>query len=123
MLQPVGSIQQISTKDLHTAFLVIVPSIERYGRMCFRDLKCADARQEVICEMVALCWQSFRRLALRGKDGSRFPTVLARYAARHIRAGRRLCGQEARDIMSPAGRRRHGLAVPTLPDDRTMFHK
>jgi hypothetical protein len=124
MLQPVRSTQLTSINALHTAFLVIVPSIERHGRICFRDLKCPDARQEVICEMVALCWQWFRRLAHRGKDGSRFPTVLARYAARHVRAGRRLCGREpAQDIMAPAGRRRHGFARGTLHGHGTMFHR
>src|SRR5260370_36453174 len=91
--------------------------------MCLRARKCGDAGKEVMCEMVALWWQSFRRLAHRGKDGSHFPTLLARYAARHVRAGRRLCGQEARGILSPAGRQRHGLAVRTLPDDKTLFHK
>lgn len=92
--------------------------------MRFRDLKCPDARQEVVSEMVALCWQWFRRLARRGKDGSRFPSVLARYAAHHVRAGRRFCGREsARDIMAPAGRRRHGFAQVTLHYHGTMFHR
>jgi hypothetical protein len=74
--------------------------------------------------MVALCWQWFQRLAHRGKDGRRFPSVLARYAAHHVRAGRRLCGREpTRDVLATAGRRRHGFAVRRLHDHATMFHR
>jgi hypothetical protein len=124
MLTSVRSTLHTSIDALHTAFLGIAPQVQRHGRIHFRHLKCRDTREEVICEMLGLCWLWFRRLARRGKDGSRFPAVLAQYAARHVQAGRRLCGREpARDVMSSAGRRRHSHAVRTLPDDRTMFHK
>jgi hypothetical protein len=56
------------------------------------------------------------RLVQRGKDPLAFPTVLAAYAARHVRCGRRLCGQEhGKDVMSSLAQRRHGFAVEQLP--------
>ena len=46
-------------------------------------------REEVIQEMVALCWKWFVRLAERGRDATRFPSALATYAAKAVRSGRR----------------------------------
>jgi hypothetical protein len=119
-----ASLKRTSISALHAAFLQIAPRIQRHGRIHFRDLRCRDTREEVICEMVALSWLWFQRLAHRGKDGSRFPCALARYAAHHVRAGRRLCGREpTRDVLSTAGPRRHGFALRRLDDQAPMFHR
>ncbi len=46
----------------------------------------------------------FVRLVRRGKAGLAYPTPLADYAIRQVRAGRRVgCRQNAQDIMSPMG--------------------
>src|SRR5262249_16581337 len=81
-----------SIDDLHTAFLRIAPRIELHGRVCFRGLKCPDARQDRICEMLALAWRWFLRLRELGRDPLEFPSALADFAARAVKAGRRLCG-------------------------------
>ncbi len=101
---------------LHAAFLTILPRIELHAQIYFRDLRCPDHQAEAVQETLALSWRYFLRLAERGKDPLSFPTVLAAYAARHVRCGRRLCGQQkGKDVMSPLAQRRHGFTVEPLP--------
>jgi hypothetical protein len=105
---------------LHARFLSILPRIATHGRVYFRHLRRAD-REEAIQEMVALSWKWFLRLAGRGKDATRFPSALASYAARAVRSGRRVCGQErGRDALSPSAQRRHGFLVSALPEVSTL---
>jgi hypothetical protein len=104
---------------LHAAFLRLLPRIERHGLVCFRDLRCPGRRADAVAEVVALAWKWFLRLAERGKDASAYPSALAAYAARAVRAGRRLCGRErGKDALSPRARR-HGFVVHGLPGGRT----
>jgi hypothetical protein len=64
----------------------------------------------------ANAWAWFLRLAHRGKDPLDFVSTLATYAASHVRAGRRLCGQErSRDVLSSLAQARQGFAVAPLP--------
>jgi len=75
-------------------------------------------------ETVALSWRYFVRLVERGKDPLAFPTVLAAYAARHVKCGRRLCGQEkGKDALSSLAQRRHGFAVEQLPTSTATSHE
>jgi hypothetical protein len=111
-----------SLPDLQFAFLTILPRIERHGRVYFRHVRCPDVKADAVAEMVALSWRWFVRLAQRGKDATRFPSVLAIFAARAVRGGRRLCGKEkAKDVLSPAAQRRHSFVVTKLPDVSTLF--
>ncbi len=42
---------------------------------------------------------------------------LAAYAARAVKSGRLLCGQDnAKDVLSPSAQRRHGFQVARLTD-------
>jgi hypothetical protein len=105
---------------LHAGFLAILPLIEQHGRVYFRHVRCPDRRADRVAEMVALAWHWYVRLAERGKDPARFPTILASYAARAVQNGRRLCGQEKpRDVLSPRAQRLHDFVVETLPDRST----
>ncbi len=66
--------------------------------------------------MVALCWKWFLRLVEQVKDTADFPTTLAAYAARAVRSGRRLCGQEkSKDGLSPLAQQRRHFSVQSLP--------
>ena len=106
---------------LHVAFLAVRPRIERHGRVYFRHVKDPTQREEFIAEMVALAWRWSRRLALRGSDVLQFPSTIASFAARAVRGGRRLCGQErANDVLSSLAQRRRGFAVHPLPDFSTL---
>jgi hypothetical protein len=111
----------LSVPVLQARFLSILPRIELHGRLSFRHLRCADLRANAVAEMVALAWAWHLRLAERGKDATRFPGALAIYAARAVRAGRRLCGQErAKDVLSPTAQRRRQFVVESLPDFSTL---
>ena len=71
--------------------------------------------------MVALSWKWFLRLAQRGKDPTQFPSAIASYAARAVRSGRGVCGQEnGKDVLSPLAQRRHRFTVGKLPDHETL---
>src|SRR4051794_12926430 len=100
---------------------LILPKVESHGQVVFRALRCADARRNAVNEMVALAWRWTLRLAQRGKDATQFPTAIATFAARAVRAGRRLTGQEkAKDVLSPLAQRRHGFGVCKLPEVSTL---
>ena len=110
--------------DLHRAFLRIVPRIELHGRVCFRGLKCPDTRQDCICEMLALAWRWFLRLIAQGKDPLQFPSALADFAARAVKAGRRLCGKhKGKDVMNPLAQQRHDFMVEALPSATCRSHE
>ena len=52
----------------------------------------------------------------RGKDPSRFPSVLASFASRAVRNGRRLAGKvRANDVCSHSAQQRYGFRVESLP--------
>jgi hypothetical protein len=111
-----------SLEQLHTAFLALVlPKVLSHGQVWSRHIKCPHRRDDFIAEMVGLSWKWFVRLVERGKDPTEFPTALAGFAARAVRAGRRVAGQErARDVLSPLAQARHGFVVENLPDRETL---
>jgi hypothetical protein len=101
---------------LQAAFLSILPRVELHAAISFRHVRCRQQRAECVAETVALAWRSFTRLAEKGRDATRFPAALATLAARAVRSGRRLCGQErASDVLSPVAQRRRGFTVRPLP--------
>jgi hypothetical protein len=100
-----------------TFVAVVLPRVLSHGRVCFRGVRCPHAREDAIQEMVALAWKWHVRLARQGKDAARFPTALASFAARAVRAGRRLARMDAAgDVLSPRAQQRRGFAVEGLPD-------
>jgi hypothetical protein len=108
--------QADALRQTQQAFVsAVLPRVEAHGRVCFRDVRCRHQREELLAEMAALCWKWFLRLARRGQDALPFVSVLAAYAARHARAGRRLCGQGSKDALSPLAQQRRGFAVQALP--------
>ena len=103
--------------ELHARFLLLLPRIELHGRIIFRYLECADRRADALAEMRALAWLWFPRLSEQGRDPLQFPSTLAVFAARAVKSGRRLTGQEkAQDVMSPRARQRHHFRVEPLPE-------
>jgi hypothetical protein len=122
MSAPSLSSGSVLTRDaLHARFLTILPRIELHGQVVFRGVRCPLRKDDHLAEMVALAWQWFVRLAWRGKDATRFPAVLASYAARAVKKGRRLCGQEkGQDVLSPRAQQRRGFAVCPLPQLSTL---
>jgi hypothetical protein len=106
---------------LHAAFLALLPRIERHARFAFRHLGCPQSRDDAVGEAVALAWRSYLRLVERGKDPAAFAGTFAGYAARAVKRGRRVCGQEAgQEVLSPRAQARHGFAVLRLPQQTTL---
>jgi hypothetical protein len=101
---------------LQAAFLSILPAIRTHASIYFRGLRCPGKRDDAVAETVAVAWKWHLRLAERGKDATRFPCALASLAARHVRCGRRLCGQEkGEDCLSSLAQAQHGFRLEPLP--------
>lgn len=78
----------------------------------FRFVRCAQTRDDMVAEGVGLCWKWFVKAQAQGKNPVEFPTALARFAARAVRAGRTVCGsQRAKEVLSAVARHRHGVVV------------
>jgi DNA-binding NarL/FixJ family response regulator len=86
-------------------FLGMLPQILRQARIASRGLR-AEARDELMQEVVANAYCAFVQLVLNGKAAVAYPTPLAQFALRRIRAGRRVGNRmNSRDVLSPrAGR-------------------
>ena len=110
----------IAPSGLHASFLAILPQLQRHGRIYFRGVR-SDRRADLVAETVALAWRWFVRLAERGTDPTRFAVMLACYAARAVKSGRRVTGQESdRDALSPLAQMRRCFVVRTLPEFSTL---
>ena len=110
-----------SLADLQARFLAIRERIEMHARIYFRHIRCWFRKDDLIAETLALAWKWFRRLAQKGKDASDFASVLASYAARAVKFGRRVYGQmKAQDVLNEQAQQRHGFYVSKLPDFSTL---
>ncbi len=113
-----------SLLQLHAMFLSALPRIELHGRIAFRGLTCTHRKEEAVAEMIALSWVWFLRLVDRGKDPLTFVSRIADYAARHVRAGRRLNVTEGgNDVLSSVAQRRHDFLVGSLPPTATSHEE
>ena len=108
---------------LHARFLQVLPRIQTHAEIHFRHLRCPGRREDAVAEVVALAWEWFLRLTRRRKDVAEFVSAVADFAVRHVRSGRRLCGQErSKDAMSPVAQRRHGFRVEPLTQPTRQGH-
>jgi hypothetical protein len=109
---------------LQAAFLSILPRVELHAQIYFRGLKCPHRKADAVQETLAIAWKWFVRLAEKGKDPLTFPAVFASYAARAVKCGRRLCGQEkGKDVLSSLARQRHGFTLEQLPSSTVTSHE
>jgi len=104
-------------QPLSAAFAAALPKIRGVAGYRFRRVPCPDAREDRVCETVALCWVWFVRLAQKGRAPDTFVTALAHYGATAVQSGRRACGQEkAGDVLSRRCQRRRGFTVAAFQD-------
>jgi hypothetical protein len=104
--------------SLQARFLALVPRIEKHARIYFRDVRCAARKADCIAETLAVAWKWFLSLVQRGKDVTQFVSTFASLAARAVRSGRRVCGQEnSKDVLSPTAQRRHAFEVKSLSSE------
>ncbi len=98
----------------HARFLAMLPQIHRQATVALRGLR-SEVRQELTQEVVANAYCAFVRLVRRGKAAVAYPTPLAQYALRQIRAARRVgCQLNINDILSAYSRRVRGLTIERI---------
>jgi hypothetical protein len=103
-------------EQLQAGFLEVLPRVEAHARLSFRHVRCSGLRDDRVQEAIAFAWKWFLSAAQHEKDLADYPAALATLATRHVRCGRRLCGQErTRDVLSPAAQRLHGFTAHSLP--------
>ena len=108
---------------LHAHFLAILPRIETHAKVHFRYLRCPGKKDDAVQETIAIAWKSFVRANEQGKDVDEFVMMLADFAVRHVRAGRRICGQlNAKDVFSPLAQKRGGFMVEEAPCSTMQSH-
>lgn len=100
----------------HDEFLAMLPVICSCARHKFRLFN-SDVRDDLVQEVVCNAFRAYRRLVELGKQDLAYPTALARFAVKQVRAGRRIGGNESpRDVMSPRAQCRVGFAVERLAE-------
>lgn len=106
----------------HEGFLSFQPLIERHAQIVFRHLSEAD-REEAVAEARAAGFVSYLRLLQRDKDPAQFPTVLASFAALHVKNGRHVGGSSStRDVLSPVTQQRRHFAVQHFPQQEVEWN-
>jgi hypothetical protein len=116
--------EQPTSQALQAHFLAIMPRIRTHAEIHLRHIKCPDRRADAIAEVLALSWQWYLSAVERGKNPAEFVSALADFAVKHVRSGRRLCGQEkAKDVLSPRAQRNKGFTVESLPSSTTKNHE
>ncbi len=100
----------------HDAFLAMIPIITRYARAAFREFD-PETREDLVQEAVANCVVAYARLVERGKESIAYPTVLAGFAVRQIKDGRRVGKSVAsRDVYDEHGRIKHNIQLRHIGD-------
>jgi hypothetical protein len=121
MIEAVTSVfAQPAMEQLQARFLSILSRIETHARIYFRSARCPHRKADRVAETVALAWSWFVRMAKSGKDATQFPSVLASYAAKAVKSGRKVCGmQKAKDVMNERTQQKRSFVVGKLPDFST----
>ena len=95
-------------------FVAMLSTIEAQLRREFRHLG-PEAAGEAVQEGVAGSFAAFIRLQQKGRAADAYPGVLARFAARQVRAGRRVGGSlNISDPLSRYAQRRKGIQVKRI---------
>lgn len=96
------------------AFLAMLPLIRAQAQHAFRH-EDPEAREELICEVLANAFVGFRRLVERGKDDVARATPLAKFAIKQVRTGRLVGGKlNIRDVTSRYAQVAKGIRVERL---------
>ena len=104
------------TQFMQQRFLAMLPQIRRQALRAFRNAG-AEARTELTQEAIALAYGMFVRLVRQGKAAVAYPTPMAQFAIRQVRAGRRVgCRQNVHDIMWPHPRCARGHQFAAHPE-------
>jgi hypothetical protein len=99
----------------HAGFLAMLPSIRDQLNFAFAGFTPAT-REDAIAESLALAMDAYAKLFEQGRADIAYPSVLAMYAARQFRAGRRVTGGQLtmNDVMSHRAQKLRGIVVKPL---------
>ena len=96
------------------AFEAMLPTIRRQAKHAFRAVR-RELREELVAEVVANSFIAYRRLVERDKADLAYPSVLARFAIKQVRVGRRVGNNlNVRDVTSHYCQRAKGVRLQRL---------
>jgi hypothetical protein len=102
------------TQQTVEAFEAMLPAIQRAALYGFRRAP-RWRREELVQDAVARAYEAFVNLVARGKAALAYPSVLASYAIRQVREGRRVgAKQNVQDAMSEVAHRKKGFSLQQL---------
>jgi hypothetical protein len=108
--------QKLATTDWQQRFLELLPEIRRHASFAFRTLR-TEAKEDAIAEAIANAFVAFTRLVDKNHSEKAHPSVLARFAARQIRSGRRVgMSLNCNDVLSRAAQLKHQLHIESIED-------
>ena len=95
-------------------FLELLPLIHEQAHHAFCNQP-PERREELIAAVIANCWVAFVRLVDRGLVDVVYPTPLARFAIKQVRAGRRVGTKlNVQDVSSKYCQRAKGVTLERL---------
>jgi hypothetical protein len=99
----------------HDSFEAMLPSIRDRLNFAFSGFTHAT-REDAVQESLALALDAFIKLFVQGRANIAYPSVLAMYAARQFRTGRRVVGGQLKidDVMSQRAQKLRGIVVKPL---------
>ncbi len=91
--------------------------MKRVARFRLRHLD-EERKEDAVQEVLAICWEQYRRLVERGRDPTPFVGKMAEFATRRVRCGRGFLRTRLRDVLSPIPRDDHHVeSIPMTEDD------
>jgi len=97
-----------------SAFLELLPGVQAALSGAFARFR-PEQQEDALWEALAHCYVAFTRLWARDRHHQATASTLAKYAAAHWRAGRRVGSPlNANEILSPYAQRRRGFQVQSL---------
>lgn len=91
----------------------VLPRVRQHARAQFSRLR-GDNLDDAIAKAEGNAWKAYITLHRNGQNPDEFPSRIADFAVRHVKAHRDVTGQEKqKDVLS----RRHGRGVESLPLD------
>ena len=88
-------------------FLAILPVVQTHAKISFRQFR-PDAKEEAVSEAIASAFVAYGSLASSGKLHAAYPSTLANYAVKAVRADRHVgSGQSSKDAMSRLAQQKH----------------
>ena len=97
-------------------FELMLPKIMQLARHAFRRFR-KEQREEFVAEVIANAFVAFCRLVESNKADLAYPTVLAKFAIKQVRAGRNVGTKlNVRDVTSRHAQRQKGIRVQSLHD-------